>query len=74
MIYARFPLPLRNVADLQHERGIEIGYETARFWSQCFGPMFPVQVCRNPINCMRSASHWQLYERLVRTRLTAPCR
>jgi transposase-like protein len=28
MIYVRFPLSLRNVEDLLHERGIEISHET----------------------------------------------
>ena len=32
MMYVRFPLSLRNVEDLLHERGIEIGHETVRFW------------------------------------------
>jgi hypothetical protein len=28
MMYVRFPLSLRNVEDLLHERGIDISYET----------------------------------------------
>ena len=28
MLYIRFPLSLRNVEDLPHERGIEISHET----------------------------------------------
>ena len=40
MQYARFPLSLRNVEDLLHERGIDISYETVRFWWHRFGPMF----------------------------------
>ena len=36
MMYIRFPLSLRNVEDLLHERGIEISHETVRFWrNQC---------------------------------------
>jgi len=30
--YVRFPLSLRNVEDLLHERGVEISHETVRFW------------------------------------------
>jgi transposase-like protein len=30
MLYVRFLLSLRNVADLLHERGIEISHETVR--------------------------------------------
>jgi len=40
MLYVRFPLSLRNVEDLLHERGIEISHETVRFWWNRFGPMF----------------------------------
>ena len=31
MLYIRFPLSLRNVEDLLHERGIEISHETVRY-------------------------------------------
>ncbi len=31
MLYVRFPLSLRNVEDLLHERGIDISHETVRF-------------------------------------------
>ena len=32
MLYVRFPLSLRNVEDLLHERGVDIGHETVRYW------------------------------------------
>jgi len=32
MMYVRFPLSLRNVEDLLHERGIDISHETIRAW------------------------------------------
>ena len=32
MMYVRFPLSLRNVEDLLHERGIDVSHETVRFW------------------------------------------
>jgi len=38
--YIRFPLSLRNVGDLLHERGIDICRETVRFWWSRSGPMF----------------------------------
>ena len=47
MLYIRFPLSLRNVEDLLHERGIKISHETERFWWNLFGPMFTT---RNPPN------------------------
>ena len=31
MMYIRFPLSLRNVEDLLHERGINISHEAVRF-------------------------------------------
>ncbi len=40
MMHIRFPLSLRNVEDLPHERGIDICHVTARFWWHRFGPMF----------------------------------
>jgi len=29
MLYVRFPLSLRNVEDLLHERGVDVSYESA---------------------------------------------
>ena len=43
MMYVRFPLSLRNVEDLLHERGIEVSHETVRFWWNRFGPMFAAE-------------------------------
>jgi putative transposase len=40
MLYIRFPLSLRNVEDLLHERGIDVSHETVRYWWNRFGPMF----------------------------------
>ncbi len=31
MLNVRFPLSLRNVEDLLHERGIDVSYEAVRF-------------------------------------------
>jgi putative transposase len=45
----RFPLSLRNVEDLLHERGIDISHETLRFWWNRFGPMFAAEIRRNRI-------------------------
>ena len=44
MMYVRFPLSLRKVEDLLHERGIAISHETVRFWWQRFGPMFAAEI------------------------------
>ena len=44
MMYVRFPLSLRQVEDLLHERGIDISYETVRAWWNRLGPMFANEV------------------------------
>jgi transposase-like protein len=44
MMYVRFPLSLRNVEDLLHERGIEVSYETVRAWWNRFGPLFAADI------------------------------
>jgi putative transposase len=44
MMYVRFPLSLRNVDDLLHERGIDISHETVRFWWNRFGPTFATEI------------------------------
>jgi len=31
MLYIRFPLSLRNVEDLPHERGVDVSHETVRY-------------------------------------------
>jgi putative transposase len=59
MLYVRFPLSLRNVEDLLHERGIEISHETVRFWWNRFGPMFAADIRRKRMSRMRSYSNWQ---------------
>ncbi len=58
MLYVRFPLSLRNVEDLLHERGIEVSHETVRFWWQRFGPMFASEIRKRRIAGLKS-SRWQ---------------
>lgn len=59
MMYVRFPLSLRNVEDLLHERGIDISYETVRFWWNRFGPMFAAESRRRRVERMRCWPQWQ---------------
>jgi putative transposase len=59
MLYVRFPLSLRNVEDLLHERGIEISHETVRFWWLRFGPMFTAEIRRKRVDRMRGCRHWR---------------
>lgn len=44
MLYLRFPLSLRNVEDLLHERGVDVSHETVRYWWHRFGPTFASEI------------------------------
>ncbi len=59
MLYIRFPLLLRNVEDLLHERGVEIGHETVRYWWNRFGPMFAAEIRGKRVDAMRACRQWQ---------------
>jgi putative transposase len=59
MMYVRFPLSFRNVEDLLHERGIDISYETVRFWWNRFGPLFAAVIRKKRVSQMRAYSNWQ---------------
>jgi putative transposase len=59
VLCVRFPLSLRNVEDLLHERGIEISHETVRFWWNRFGPMFAAEIRRRRVDRMRAFSNWR---------------
>jgi putative transposase len=58
MLYVRFPLSLRNVEDILHERGVDLSHETVRFWWHRFGPMFANEIRKRRIEGMKS-SHWK---------------
>jgi putative transposase len=59
MLYVRFPLSLRNVEDLLHERGIDVSHETIRFWWNRFGPMFASEIRNKRVQRLRAYSNWQ---------------
>ena len=59
MMYVKFPLSLRNVEDLLHERGIDLCHETVRFWWDRFGPMFAAETRRRRVGHMRAYTHWK---------------
>lgn len=58
MMYVRFPLSLRNVEDLLHERGIDICHETVRFWWNRFGPMFASEIRNRRAEHLRAWPQW----------------
>ena len=68
LMYIRFPLSLRNVEDLLHERGIDISHETVRFWWNRFGPMFASEIRKRRVSGMRAYSNcqWHLDEMFLK--------
>ncbi len=67
MMYVHFPLSLRNVEDILHERGIDISYETVRLWWNRFSPIFVREIKKN-----RGFSHsnwrWHIDEVFVKVK------
>ncbi len=59
MMYVRFPLSLRNVDDLLHERGIDICHESVRLWGDRFGPLFAREIRRRRSELMRQVPQWR---------------
>ena len=59
MLYIRFPLSLRNVEDLLHERGNEVSHETIRFWWNRFGPLSASEIRNRRVQQLRAYSSWQ---------------
>jgi len=59
MMYVRFPLSLRNVEDLLHERGIDICHETIRYWWNRFGPIFAHEIRKKRIHPTPYHSNWR---------------
>ena len=67
MLYVRFPLSLRNVEDLLHERGIDVSHEMVRYWWLRFGPMFAAEIRKRRIEAMKSSRwRWHLDEMFVK--------
>ena len=59
MMYVRFPLSLRNVEDLLHERGIDVCHETIRLWWNRFGPIFAANIRRKRVQALRPFPQWR---------------
>nr|WP_321442457.1 IS6 family transposase [uncultured Hyphomonas sp.] len=70
MMYVRFPLSLRNVEDLLHERRIEICHEIVRQWVDRFGTYFAHKIRKRRSKAMRQSPqwHWHLDEVFVKIR------
>ena len=59
MMYVRFPLSLRNVEDLLHERGIDVSYENVRAWWNRFGPLFAAEIRKKRPSLMKEFPQWK---------------
>ena len=59
MMYVRFPLSLRQVEDLLHERGIDVSYETVRAWWNRFGPLFAAEIRKRRIKSTAGSTQWR---------------
>ena len=59
MMYVRFPLSLRNVEVLLHERCIGICHETVRYWWNRFGPMFAREIRKKRHHPTPNYSNWR---------------
>ena len=66
LMYVKYPLSLRDVEDLRHERGIDISHETVRYWWNRFGPLFTGDIRRQWASCMRGYRQWQWHLERVR--------
>ena len=60
-MYVRFSLSLRNVEELQFERGIDVCHKTVQLWWNRFGPMFAGDIGRQRVSAMRRFRHWRWY-------------
>ena len=59
MMYVGFPLSLRNVEDLLHERGIDVCHESVRLWVDRFGTHFAGKIRKRRADYMRQVTQWQ---------------
>ena len=67
MLYVRFPLSLRNVEDLLHERGVDVSYESVRYWWHRFGAQLASQIKKRRAGGMQSSNwKWHLDEVFVK--------
>jgi putative transposase len=74
MMYVKYPLSLRNVEDLLHERGIDICHETVRLWWRRFGPMFANEIRAKRVQAMRQHTHWKWHLDEVYVRINGETR
>src|SRR5690606_16100514 len=66
MYYVRYPLSLRNVEDILHERGIHICHETVRYWWNKLGPMLAKSLKKKQPQHAYSRWKWHVDEVFVK--------
>ena len=67
MLYVRFPLSLRNVEDLLHESGVDVSYESVRYWWHRFGSKFASEIKKRRAGGLQSSNwKWHLDEVFVK--------
>lgn len=67
MLYVQFPLLLRNIEELLHERSIDVSHEAVRYWWHRFGPMFASDIRKRRIEGIKSSRwRWHLDEMFVK--------
>ncbi len=65
MYYVRYPLSLRQVEDILHERGIDVCHETIRYWWNHFGTRFAKDI-KKKSNHKVSNWRWHIDEVFVK--------
>lgn len=50
---------MRNVEDLLFKQGIDVSYETVRFWRNRFGPLFASEIRKKRVSYMRGFRQWR---------------
>jgi putative transposase len=58
-MYIRFPLSLRTVEDLLHERGTEVCHETVRLRWNRFGPLMAREIRKRRSQRLRQVTQWR---------------
>jgi len=67
MYYVRFPLSLRQIEDILHERGIDVCHESIRCWRDRFGTFFAKKI-RSRKGKFHSNWRWHIDEVFVKIR------
>ena len=65
MYYVRYPLSLRQVEDILHERSIDICHETIRYWWNNLGTRFAKDI-KKKYPCSPSNWQWHIDEVFVK--------